>query len=127
MADEITGSCSLSVTTPNGEKYSLQDSFNADQPESDVVEEGVQTVTTTAANLDVGNVGTVGPLMIKNLDDTNFVQIGYDDTGFVALFDILPGEAYPLPRPSSGKTLQVKADTATLQIRRLITDVTPTP
>ena len=127
MADEITGSCSLSVTTPGGEVYSYQQNFTADQPENEFVEANVQAVGTSAENLDVGDVSAVGPLIIKNLDATNFVQIGYDDTGFVALFDLLPGESCLLPRPSSGVTLQVKADTGAVNIRRLITDVTPTP
>jgi len=82
----------------------------------DAVASGTQSVTTGAANLEKGGISTSGYLLIHNLDATNFVEVGYDDTGFKPVVKIKGGAAgvgeWALFR-SAQATLQVKADTAT--------------
>jgi len=48
------------------------------------------TLSTSAANLAKGNVGTIGYAYFKNLDNTNNIQIGSDGTTFQLL--LKPGE-----------------------------------
>jgi len=59
-------------------------------------------------------------MMVKNTDDTNFVEIGYDDTGFKNVVKILPGDA-ALFQLAQG-TPQAKADTDACVIQYFIVE-----
>ena len=51
-----------------------------------------------AEALALGGVTTPGGVAwFKNLNATNFVQIGFDDTGFVPIAKLLPGECALIP------------------------------
>jgi hypothetical protein len=53
---------------------------------------GVLTVTEAAAlAIPLGPVSTAGLALLTNLDDTNYIEFGEDDTGFVPRMRILPG------------------------------------
>ena len=74
----------------------------------------VQTIGTTAEAIDVGDVGTAGYCAFQNLDSTNFVEIGREDTGtFRAVVKLKAGEFAIL---RSGATLYAKADTASCNL-----------
>ena len=83
---------------------------------------GVQAIGTAAHEaIDLGDVGTVGLVMFRNLDATNFVQIGIDDGGaFVPIHELLPGESAGPFRLASGVALYAQADTAAVKIDRVI-------
>lgn len=70
----------------------------------------IQEIGTAAENLVQGDVGTPGYIIAHNLNDTNFIEIGYDDGGFKPVVKLLPGE-WALFR-SAQATPQAKADTA---------------
>jgi hypothetical protein len=79
----------------------------------------VQDIGTTAEALDVGpDIGTIGFLLIRNLDETNFVEIGSDNAVANNVAVILAGQAVPI-KPKSGVTLYGKADTATVKVQFL--------
>jgi hypothetical protein len=75
---------------------------------------GTQEVGTSAEALAKGDITTPGYLLIHNLDATNFVQVGYDDTGFKPTVKIKAGEK-ALFRLAQA-TPQVLADTAACRI-----------
>jgi hypothetical protein len=81
MADELTiisgwTLSKLGVTrqyTPESETFDVTGNSNV---------ENVQSIGTVAHEALVkGDIGTCGFLYARNTDATNFVQIGYDDTG----------------------------------------------
>ena len=83
---------------------------------------GVQAIGTAAHEaIDLGDVGTVGLVMFRNLDATNFVEIGIDDGGaFVPIHKLLKGESAGPFRLAAGVVLYAKADTAAVKIDRVI-------
>lgn len=78
---------------------------------------GVQDIGFAAHEaLTIGSdVGTAGWGEFRNLDTTNFVQIGLDVAGtFYPFAKLLPGESFPVPLAT--KDLYAKADTAAVQL-----------
>jgi hypothetical protein len=84
---------------------------------------GVQNVGTSAEAIDVGDVSTLGLAWFRNLDATNFVQVGQDvgGGGFEEFFKLLAGET-ALMRLDLAATgvLQAKADTAAIELQYII-------
>lgn len=78
---------------------------------SNLMAGGIQNIGTSAENLNFGEVSTPGYAVFVNLDDTNFVELGWDDTGFVGAVKILKGQFAIIPLNPS-RTWQAKADTA---------------
>lgn len=81
--------------------------------------QGIQTVGTSAENIAGGDVGTPGYLFLKNLDSTNFVEIGVDNTGFVEMGKLTAGQEACFPVADS-TTIQLKADTASCKVAFLL-------
>lgn len=77
---------------------------------------GVQVVTTSAASLNVGSVSSLGLALFWNKDATNYVSLGWDDTGFVESNRIPAGWIGIIPLVPTGVTYQVKADTASVNL-----------
>ena len=75
---------------------------------------GTQAVATSAENLGKGDITTPGYLLIHNLDSTNFVQVGYDDTGFKPVVKVKAGKWAMFELAQA--TPQVKADTSACNI-----------
>jgi hypothetical protein len=75
MADEIKISASLAMNK-GGKTPSL--SYVADQFDMSGTDYwlGTQTATTTTAALDKGNITQPGLMLLKNLDGTNYVELG---------------------------------------------------
>lgn len=82
---------------------------------------GVQSVGTSAENIDGGDVSTPGYLFLKNLDSTNFVEFGVDSSGFVKVGKIEAGEEACF-RVAASTTVQLKADTATCKVAYILTE-----
>ena len=62
------------------------------------VSRGVTSVATSAAALELAGVTTPGGVaLFKNLDATNYVEIGWDDSGFVAAVKLLAGQVALVP------------------------------
>jgi hypothetical protein len=81
--------------------------------------QGIQAVGTSAENIDGGDVGTPGYLLLKNLDSANYVEVGIDNTGFVAMAKLAAGEEACLPVADS-TTIQLKANTASCKVAYLL-------
>ena len=81
---------------------------------------GVQTIGTSAENLAVGDVATLGMFAITNLDSTNYVTYGPDDSGTQKTFGRLsPGES-AIMRLQPGITVKLTANTAPVKIKYLL-------
>lgn len=110
MANEISFSGSLNFSR-SGASASISASVSASQVGADFTQQS-QVVGTSAEQLAIGgDVGTLGYLMVKNNDPTNFVELALDSAVSTQIFAKLrPGEFCLLP-PATG-TLYAKADTA---------------
>jgi len=83
--------------------------------------DGVLTATSAAAlAIPLGGVSTGGVCIIHNLDDTNYVTLGYDDTGFQSVMQILAGDFIKVYLDDLISAPYVQADTADCLIRYLI-------
>jgi len=114
MADEIKLSVQLSLT-----KGSLKDNFNPGQISLDQTNQGllstVVSVGTSEEDLSVGDISTLGILVLQNLG-TNFVEYGPKSGGsMVAYGKIEPGEVAVL-RLKPGITHRWVADTAAVKV-----------
>ena len=109
------------------DKGFLQDTKNAANIQIDQTGDGaaggVQNVGTSAEAIDLGDVSTPGLAFFRNLDATNFVQLGMDvgGAGFEEFIKLLPGEPalMRLDLVATG-VLQAKADTAAIELQYVI-------
>jgi hypothetical protein len=119
MADEIK--LTINSRVVNGD---FKDRWDMGQLSLDQAAQGalsgVIDVGTTAEDLDVGDVATPGILILRNLDDTNYVEIGKDvSASFEAIAKLKPG--YPAVLPiASGVTLQLRANSAACNVQFLL-------
>ena len=87
----------------------------------DAVGGSYMTATTSAANIDVSGVTTPTLGFFENLDATNWVALGWDDTGFVEALRIQPGAVGIVPL-SPTRTWQAKSNSASVVLYYQITD-----
>lgn len=80
------------------------------------------SVTTSAAALDFTGLTAARYIALRNLDTTNYVDIGPDNTGtMVGLIRLLAGESCMLPlKPST--TIKAQANTATCSVQMMACD-----
>jgi hypothetical protein len=115
MANEISVSQTLRYSK-SGVSASQATSFSADQS-GDKYQAGVQIVGATEESLDKGDIGTIGYIAFKNLDTTNFFQMGIT-TGVYSI-KCLAGKGGVVPWNSSTAPL-VKANTAPVEVEYLM-------
>lgn len=103
---------SLSINVPQESKAIVQTTQGAFTD--------TQSIATTDTALTIGSIATLGVMVVKNLDATNFVDIGsYVGGTFYPLVRVLARERYPF-RVKPGLTLYAKADTAAVKIQKTI-------
>ena len=111
MADEITLSMAIGVI--NGE-------FSAKVPPVRITRDqttagfsaGIQTIGTSAETVVFQtDIATTGYLFLRNLDATNFIEIGPDSAGIVNFIKMLAGDV-AMFRFHSSATMKAKADTS---------------
>lgn len=119
MADEITITVRTNIV--NGEySETFNQTVQIDQAAIGAYA-GVEIVPTTDEAMPVGDVATEGYLFLKNLDGTNFITFGPDDSGgtFVPYGKCKPGEI-AIFRVVAGAAYRWKADTATVKTQILL-------
>lgn len=119
----MAGTIRLQVTaTPQNDDLPQEPAFNApvdvDQATA-LITRATRTVPTAAENIPLGSVTTPSMIVIRNLDATNFLDVGFDDSGFVSASTIGPGRV-GIVTPPAGKTLQWRADTAPVRAATFI-------
>jgi hypothetical protein len=78
---------------------------------------GVTPVTTTAAALDLSDVATLGVALFKNLDLTNYCELGvYVSSTFYPFAKLKAGESYPVRLAMANTALYARANTATVNL-----------
>ena len=120
MANEITVSAQLSATKGTLSVKPVQPNFQATMTGSGVYAGGSVSIgTATHEAIPLGDVSTARWSRFKNLDATNFVQVGTDASGtFVPFVKLLAGEACVVPMATSAPYAQ--ADTAAVNLEYLI-------
>lgn len=120
MANEITQTVTLSASK-GGATASMSTTKRITLTGDDMIQ-STQVIGTSAETLTLGEIsGTPGNVAIKNLDSTNFVEIGGDSGLTVFKLKINPGEA-ALFQPNSG-TIYAKADTAAVRVQIVAVEV----
>jgi len=90
MANELTATCSLRFSK-GGREVSKSYSGVQIDVSGDKWVFGVQEIGTSEEAIDVGDIGTTGFLIAKNLDSTNFISIR-PGTGTANLVKLKAGE-----------------------------------
>lgn len=122
MSDEITVSCSVRLI--NGE---LKDSRSASNVKVDQAAQksiaGVQNIGTTEEAITVGDLATPRWAYIRNLDATNYVEIGVKPgITFYPLLLLKAGDPPALIQIASSVTVYARANLAAVNIDKLILD-----
>src|SRR4051812_29736164 len=75
---------------------------------------GVQNIGTTSELLAKGDIGSgnEGILYMQNLDDTNYIQWGYNDAGTLRVVGRIPPNEYVRMRVEPSGDIRCKANTA---------------
>jgi len=116
MANTITISAQVTLTHATGLALPILPPQNLTFTQTGEGEAGgIQNIGTSAENLNVGDVATEGFAVFKNLDATNFVEVGWDASGFQSAFKLLAGMIAVVPLNPS-RTWQAKADTAAVEL-----------
>src|SRR5690349_2534930 len=76
----------------------------------------VQTIGTSAENISVVDVAAPGYVFVRNLDSTNFVQFGPDNTNWFVKAKALEPACFRL----NGTSFMAKADTASCKVEIFI-------
>ena len=117
MADEITYQVYLKLVNGNRKPGWAIAAQTVDQTGTDY-NWTTQTISNAAAEaLALGDIGTPGMMMLHNLG-ANYIEIGYDDTGFKPTVKVLAGE-YSLFRHAQAAP-QALANTAPVEIQFLL-------
>jgi len=97
MATELT--CAVTVTyIQDGVSFAEVLTQDLQDLTGHGVSRGVASVATAAAALTLAGVTTPGGVaLFKNLDATNYLEIGWDDSGFVAAVKLLAGQVALIP------------------------------
>lgn len=118
MADEL--SLRVNATLTNGDRRELFDRQAIFDQATNLNEIGDQIVGITHEALRLGDVSTASVVILRNDDDTNFVQVGREIAAvFEEFADIAPGGIVVLKIPA-GVTYYVQADTAPCTLQRFI-------
>jgi len=111
MANEITLVVQIQQTK-NGRTFTDNTGGLTYTQTGNGVSSGVYLVSDSAA-VAIPLAGIVEPesALLRNLDDTNFVTLGYDNTGFVPVMKIRPGQCVLVNLDGVLAVPQLKADT----------------
>src|SRR5689334_4136765 len=96
MANEITASLLLKAakgTAPQNISPTLSTSFQADMTGSKYVQNR-QAVGTSAEAMLKGDIGTIGYVLLHNMDATNYVSISSDSGGADPIGKLNPGKSW---------------------------------
>lgn len=75
------------------------------------------TVTTTEAAVSFSGITTAGFVLLRNLDSTNYVEWGPEDTGaMVKVGRMKPGDPPAIFRLAPGTVLRMQANTASCKV-----------
>jgi len=118
MADEITAQFYLKFNKNSNSVPQMTPSTQSIDVTGDHYNQTTQEIGTSAEALRLGEIGTPGYIMVHNLDATNYIEIGYDDSGFKPLVKLKPGE-WSLFRLAQAAP-QAKADTAACDLEFLL-------
>lgn len=120
MANEIYASIQATARK-NGAEVAINTSFNLTMT-GDGMFNATQSIGTTAETVSFGDItGAPGMVIVKNLDDTNFVELGGDSGLTVFKTKLLAGQ-WCMFQPTSG-TMYAKADTAAVRVQVIATEV----
>jgi len=114
MAYEITASANLTARKNNAVVTGVAN-FTATMTGNNMVS-NTQSIGTSAEPIDFGDIsGAPAAVLIRNLDSTNYVEIG-GDSGLTVFKIKIPAGQCALFTPSSG-TVYAKANTAAVLVQ----------
>ena len=117
MANEIQVSSTLRYSRSPA-SASLATSYFATQT-GNKYQAGVQAVGTSEESLDKGDVVTIGFLAVRNMDATNYVNVGVT-TGVYSI-KLFPGQGCVIPW--NGQYTYIKANTSACDCEYLMTEL----
>ena len=112
--NEIQATGTLTVSK-NGVTASDTFAINVTMSGDDYVA-GTQVIGTSNETIALADIGTIGWVLIKNLDSTNFVEIGDDGTNYTVKLAAGEGCLFRF----SGSSINLKADTAACRVKYLV-------
>jgi hypothetical protein len=112
MANEITLAIQIQQTK-NGKSFTdSTGGLSITQTGNSVSSGVILALAASAVSLPLGDIASPGLALVRNLDATNYIELGYDDTGFVAVMKIPSGQAVLVSLDGIMAAPQVKANTA---------------
>lgn len=122
MANEITYELYLKAAKGNLSIERRIPATKADMA-GDAYSANVQTIATSSTAVTIAAaVSTAGFAFFRNLDATNFVEIGVEDGGstFIAFAKLDPGQAAVVPLATT--SIYAKADTAAVLLETIVVE-----
>lgn len=120
MANEITVTAKLTLDNGDFEQEMSASRIQVTQANLGGIHQ-VQNIGTTYEAIALGDVSTEGYCMFRNLDSTNFVQIGLDaGAALTPVIRVDPGETAGPFQIDAAATLYAEADTAACNVEVMI-------
>ena len=118
MADEIK----INLTVSGQNNFSFRPGQISVDQATARHSDAIHAIGTSEENVTFGDVTAEGYLILQNLDATNFVEYGQDDSSTMKeTGNLLAGDVH-LIRLADGETLRMKADTASCDVRIVCLD-----
>ena len=115
MANEIR--LTLNMDVNNGAfTFKGRHSFQVDQSAIGGGNPGVVDIGTSEEDIDFGDITTEGYAVLKNLDDTNYVQYGPKSAGSMVAFGRLKAGEVAVVRLEPGVIIRAIANTAACKV-----------
>jgi hypothetical protein len=119
MATQLTTTVTITYSK-NGVSFSEAIVSTTEDLTGGGIASGIASVATSAAAIPLGGVTTPGGVAyFKNLNATNYIEIGFDSSGFVAIAKLLPGQVALIPLSAAP---WAKANTAACLLQYKIMD-----
>jgi hypothetical protein len=119
MANEITYTNTMKYVKNSVTIYTGSADLNITVTGDHFVHRTQEIGHAAAEALHVGEIGTVGLAWFRNMDDTNYVEVGYDDSGFKNLIKLKAGESFGPVRLGQDAPY-AQADTAAVDLEYIL-------
>jgi len=115
MADELSFTFNMQFEKGNAAPPAVNSGTQSVTVSGTYYIHNIQNIATSAENIEKGAITTPGYCWFHNMDGTNYVEIGYDDSGFKPLVKLLKGE-WAGPFRLTQATPQAQANTGAVDL-----------
>lgn len=122
MPNQLTATCNVTLSDSSGNRLGMSPPQYLGEPDAFGALQGVWKVGTSPEAMPVTDLVTPFVVALKNLDDTNDVDIGFDDGGYVGPLRLFANGPPMLISMKPGDTLYGMSTAGTVNVQFFVSD-----